>query len=91
MTSHVPETHTAPITRIEFDDGKHVLDEGQLILTANPPQDDTYILCRDGLAVATSEKFAVSASGELSGEFVSTENIDKSLVKRDNTDGCTIN
>ena len=41
VTSHVPETHTAPITRIEFDDGKHVLDEGQLILTANPPADDT--------------------------------------------------
>ena len=89
-TSIEPQTHMAPITQIEFDDGAVHLDEGRLILTANPPPDDIFFECKDGLEASTSSKFKIAADGEVTGEKVTTAGIKDTLVKR-GENGTTIN
>ena len=45
----------------------------------------------DGLSTGTSIKFHVAATGEVTGELVSSANVDDSLVKRNDSNGCFIN
>jgi len=78
------------ITRIHFDDGANIMDEGQLILTANPPPDNRYVILRTEDGDFGEDKFVIDKDGQVSGPLVSSADIDKSLVKRSD-DGTDIN
>ena len=91
QTSIVPGVGTSSeITRIHFDSGANIMDEGQLILTANPPPDNRYVICRDGDPAGNIDKFVVDKDGQVSGPLVGTADVNNSLVKRSD-DGTDIN
>ena len=55
---------TGVITKIHFDDGANIMDEGQLILTANPPPDNMYVILRDIDGDFGEDKLIIDKDGQ---------------------------
>ena len=87
-TSIVPSV-AGSTSRIHFDGGANIMDEGQLILTADPPPDNKYVILRE-TGSGSTDKFTIDKDGQVSGSLVSSADIDNSLVKRSNA-GTDIN